>query len=211
MGSVGGAGELPDAARHRAPVPVQRPLRAQAGRVLHQRTTGAPSTTTRPTARGSGYDRSPTGSNFNGAVLPGARASLRGHRDGAGEPDDVVPPRAVGPTAWTTGASSGTSWCCSYQTGVQYVTWMRETWDPAGAVHRRPPLRRGAGEARAARDRRRRLAGYQRELLAPRSAAGRSRSTDRSRSRSPVGGQAVRRLRRVSRVVHDPRLPGPDH
>ena len=36
-GVLGGAGELPDPARRRAPVPVQRPLRPQAGRVVHPR------------------------------------------------------------------------------------------------------------------------------------------------------------------------------
>ena len=34
-----------------------------------------------------------------------------------------------------------------YQMGVEYVTWMRETWDVAAAVRRRAPLRARSGRS----------------------------------------------------------------
>ena len=56
--------------------------------------------------------------------------------------------------------------------GVQYVTWMRETWDTLRAVRRRAPVRRGQGEARAARDRRGRAGATPASTTGASSAAG---------------------------------------
>ena len=58
---------------------------------------------------GLGFDRSPTGSNLVGAVLPDAPGALREHRHDAGEHAVVVPPRAVGPAHEQRPRRSGTS------------------------------------------------------------------------------------------------------
>ena len=92
-----------------------------------------------------------------------------------------------------------------YQMGVQYVTWMRETWDtlePYIGARRfaevRAKLAQHEADAADWRD-------TSVELLARVQRPADSRSTAAARrSRSSVGGKRVRRLRRVSRVVHDP-------
>ena len=144
-GLVGGAGELPDAARHRASVPVQRPLRAQAGRVLHQGRL-EPRLLQPGRQRGLGLRPLPHREQLHGAVLPDARAALRRHRDGPGEPDDVVPPRAVGPPHGQRAGLLGRAGP-ALPDGRPVRDVDARDLGRAGGGHRRPPLRRGAGQA----------------------------------------------------------------
>ena len=205
-GLVGGARELPDAARRRAPVPVQRPLRAQARTSGSSRTTGAPSTTTRPTAQGSASTAPPPAATSSRST---SRRSSSATGTSRRRPENLL--MWFHHVPWDRRMDSGRLFwdelVYRYQMGVQYVTWMRETWDALRAVRRRPPLRRGAGQARAPRGRRGRLARHERQLLARV-----QRPADPGRRRPLRGGDrrsaaSGRRLRRVGRLVHDPR-PG---
>ena len=117
-GLLGGARELPDAARRRAPVPFQRPLRADAQRVVPARRLEPgllqQGRQRRPRLRPLAHRQQP-----RRPVLPAAAGALREHRHDAREPADVVPPRAVGPDDEQRPARSGTSsstatrWACS--------------------------------------------------------------------------------------------------
>ena len=78
---------------------------------------------------GLGFDRSPTGSNFVAPVLPAARSSATANI--ATTPENLL--RWFHHVPWDRRMRSGrTFWdelVYRYQMGVQYVTWMRETWD----------------------------------------------------------------------------------
>ena len=80
-GLLGGARELPDAARRRAPVHLRATTTAPTRASGSPRTTGAPSTTTRPTAPAWASTAPPTGSNFVAQYFPTLAAALREHRD----------------------------------------------------------------------------------------------------------------------------------
>ena len=97
-------------------------------------------------SEGLGYDRSPTGSNFTAQYFPHARAALRRHRDGPGEPDDVVPPRAVGPPHGQRAGLLGRAGP-ALPDGRPVRDVDARDLGRAGGGHRRPPLRRGAGQA----------------------------------------------------------------
>ena len=92
-----------------APVPLERPLRADAQRVDPRATTGARSTTTRPTARAWASTARRPAATSSAQYFPTAAAALREHRHDAREPADVVPPRAVGPPHEQRPDRSGTS------------------------------------------------------------------------------------------------------
>ena len=181
-GLVGGAGELPDAARHRAPVPVQRPLRAQAGRVLHQGRL-EPRLLQPGRQRGARLRPLPDREQLHGAVLPGARASLRGHRDGAGEPDDVVPPRAVGPPHGQRAALLGRAGP-ALPDGRPVRDLDAGDLGPAGGRTSTPAASPRCGRSSRSTRPTRPTGGTPAWATGGRSAAGRSRSTARSRSRS---------------------------
>ena len=168
-----------------APVHVRATTTARTRRSGSSRTTGARSTTTRPTAPASGFDRSATGSNFVAPVLPDRCEQRYGNIETT--PENLL--MWFHHVPWDHRMDSGrTFWdelVYRYQMGVQYVTWMRESVGLAGALHRRPPLRGGEGQAGDPRGRRRRLAGHQRRTTGRSSAAGTSRwTTVRCRPRS---------------------------
>ena len=143
---------------------------------------------------GLGFDRSPTGSNFVAQYFPPLAAALREHRHDAGEPADVVPPRAVGPAMSSGRAVLGRARLPLPDGRAVRDLDARDVGD-AAAVRRRAPVRRGQGQARAARGRRRELARRERQLLARV-----QRPSEPGRRRAAVGtitvgGQRARRLR----------------
>ena len=142
-GLVGGAGELSDAARHRRtsspPTTTTTPTPPSGS----CRTTGAPSTTTRRTAPGWASIAPPSGSNFVAQYFP-TLAARYGNIDTV--PENLM--MWFHHVPWDHRMDSGRIFwdelVYRYQMGVQYVTWMRETWDSLEPLHRRPPLRGGA-------------------------------------------------------------------
>ena len=123
-----GAHAVPGPARHRAPVPLQSITTGRCPTSGSSATTGAPSTTTRPTARASGFDRSPTGSNLVAQYFPTLEQRY-GNIDTT--PESLL--AWFHHVPWNRTMQSGRPFwdelVYRYQMGVQYVTWMRETWD----------------------------------------------------------------------------------
>ncbi len=151
---------------------------------------------------GLGYDRSPTGSNFTAQYFPPLERRYGEHRDDAREPAHVVPPRAVGPPDGQRQDLLGRAGL-PLPDGRAIRDLDARDMGLARAVHRCPPLRRGEGEAREARGRRRRLAGHLRELLAQFS--GRPIPVDGGplSIKIVVGGKRFGGFD-LSRVLHDP-------
>ena len=114
---------------------------------------------------GLGFDRSAGGSNFVAQYFPTLEARYGNI--------ETVPENLLmwfHHVPWDRRMDSGRIFwdelVYRYQMGVQYVTWMRETWDSLERRHRRPPLLGGEGEAGDPRGRCGQLARHQRELLA---------------------------------------------
>ena len=156
-------------------------------------------------SEGLGYDRSPTGSNLTAQYFPPLERRYGNI--------DTVPENLMmwfHHVPWDHRMDSGRLLLGRARPALPDGRAVRDLdargVGRAGGRDRRPPLRRGAGEAREARGRRGRLARHQRELLAvvqSATDAGRRAARDRDRGRR----QAVRRLRRLSRLVH--RSAGP--
>ncbi len=152
---------------------------------------------------GLGFDRSPTGSNLAAQYFPRLQQRYGEHRLRPGEPADVVPPRAVGP-------SDGQRADVLGRTGLPLPDGRAVRDLDAGdlgrapAAHRRAPVRRGPRQAGGPRGGRRRLAGHLGELL-----EGVQRAGHPGRRRAAVGHdrrerEDARRLQPVGHLVHHP-------
>ena len=137
-------------------------------------------------SEGLGYDRSPTGSNFTAQYFP---ALERRYGDIETVPENLM--MWFHHVPWDHRMDNGRLFwdelVLRYQTGVQYVTWMRETWDrlePYIDARRFAEVRAKLAQHEAdAADWRDTSVGYWRTF------SGRpSRSTGRSRSRSRSAG-----------------------
>ena len=204
-GLVGGAGELSDAAGRRAPVHVQRPLRAQTRRVVHPGRL-------EPGLLQQGRQRRPGLRPLPHRQQLRPRSTSRHSSSATGtstrRPENLL--MWFHHVPWDHRMDSGRIFwdelVYRYQMGVQYVTWMRETWDslePYIDARRFAEVKAklATHEADAAdwRDTQRRTTGRS-------SAAGTIPVDDGPLSaKIVVDGKRVRRLRPVRRVVHDPR------
>ena len=140
---------------------------------------------------GLGFNRSPTGSNLVGQYFSPLQGALLEHRHDAREPADVVPPRAVGPDDEQRPALLGRARLPLPDGRAVRDVAARDVGD-AAAGGRRAAVGRGAGEARAARGRRRVAGATPASTTGASSAAGPTPSTvGRSRSPSPRAARSV--------------------
>ena len=203
-GLARGAGELSDAARHRRISSAPATTTGRCPTSGSSATTGALSTTTRPTAPGSGFDRSADRLATSSAQYFPTLEQRYGNI--ATTPENLL--AWFHHVPWDYRMRSGrTFWdelVYRYQMGVEYVTWMRETWD---ALQPFIDARR-FGEVKAqlahARDRRGQLARHERQLLArvqrPRHPGRRRAAVGQDHGRR----QGDRRLQPLRRGLHDP-------
>ena len=168
------------------------------------RTTSARCTTTRPTAPAWASTAPPPAATSSPST---SRRSQQRYGNINTTPENLL--GWFHHVPWDHRMSSGRSFwdelVYRYQMGVQYVTWMRETWDSLQPRHRRPPVRGGEGQAGDPRGRRGQLARHPHQLL-----AGVQRPGDPRRRRPAVGQdrgerEADRRLQPVRGVLHHPR------